>query len=160
MRYFFNAGGRLQLKFNATGSAGTTKETNWTGLINSALTAINLDYTTSSRTGTGETLTTDGGTNGFWDLTTTDTKLIRLTQDTSPYTGSFIDVWAKVAGTAGSNGGLGTDIVFTVTYTDDGSSTFNDNINIALDTRVDIYKPETSNLTDVWGTISVASTTN
>lgn len=159
MRYFFNAGGRLQLKLTPTGSAGTTKETNWVGLIN-AVGAMNLDYTSSARTGTGETLTTNGSSIGFWDLTTSDQTLIRLTQDTSPYTGSYIDILAKVAGSAGSNGGLGTDIVFTITYTDDGSSSFDDSINIALNTQVDIYKPEVVNLTDVWGTISIASTTN
>ena len=159
-RYFFNGGGRLTFKVAATGAAGTTKETNWINLINNGLGSVHLDYTTCTRTGSQETLTTDGSANGYWDLTTSDTKLFRITQDTGPYTGSYLDVWAKVAGTVGSNGGLGTDVIFTITYTDDGSSSWNDNVNLTINCQVDIYKPETTNLTDVWGTISVASTTN
>lgn len=163
MRYFFNAGGRLQLKLSATGAAGTVKETNWITLIGTNLAAMNLDFTTSGRTGTGATLTTDGSAIGFWDLLSTDQTLIRLTEDTSPYTANYLDVLCKISGTAGSNGGLGTDIIFTVNYNDgatDSGSAFNDNINLTINCQVDIYKPETTNLTDVWGTITVASTTN
>lgn len=158
-RYFFNAGGRLTFKLSATNLGSTTKSTTLTALIN-AVGSIHLDYTTSTRTGTGETLTTDGSANGYWDLTTTDTKLIRLTQDTAPYTGSYLDIWAKVAGVAGSNGGLGTQVIFTATYTDDGTTDFDDSWSVSINAQVDIYKPETTNLTDVVGTVSVASTTN
>ena len=160
MRYFFNGGGRLTLKLAATGAAGTTKETNWVNLINNGVGSVNLDFTTSARTGSQETLTNNGSATGFWDLTGSNQTLVRVTQDTAPYTGSYVDVFASVSGAAGSNGGLGTAIAFTVVYTDDGSSTFNDNISLTINCNVDIYKPEVTNLSDVWGTITVASTTN
>lgn len=159
-RYFFNAGGRLQLRLTATGSAGTTKESNWVTLINSNLTAMNLDFTTSARTGTGATLTTNGSAIGYWDLTTSNQTLIRLTEDTAPYTANYLDILCRVAGAAGSNGGLGTQVIFTVNYVDDSSDSFNDSVNLTINCRVDVYKPEAVNLTDVVGSVTIASTTN
>lgn len=164
-RYFFNAGGRLQLKLSATGAAGTTKELTWVTLI-SNLAAMNLDFTTSGRTGTGATLTTDGSSIGYWDLTTTDQTLIRLTEDTAPYTTNTLDVLCRVAGAAGTNGGLGTQVIFTVNYNDAatdstmGPPSWNDNINLTINCNVDVYKPEAVNLSDVVGSVTVASTTN
>jgi hypothetical protein len=157
-RYFFNAGGRLSL---VAGQAGdfeqNAKETNWRDLIN-AIGTIHLDQLTSTRTGTGETLTTDGSSIGYWDLTTSNQTLIRLTQDTAPYTANYIDIFAKVAGTAGSNGGLGTQVIFQIDYVDgsaDGG--FNDGISGTVRNRIDIVKPEITYLADVWGSITVGA---
>ncbi len=159
-RYFFNAGGRLQLKLSATGTTGTAKETNWITLINTNLAAMNLDFTTSGRTGTGATLTTDGSAIGYWDLLTTDQVLIRLTEDTAPYTANYLEIDCRVAGVTGSNGGLGTQVIFTVDYVDSEADGTTDNINITINCQVDVYKPEAVNLTDVVGTVTVASTLN
>ena len=160
-RYFFNAGGRLQLKLSASGTAGTTKESNWITLINSNLTALNLDFTTSGRTGTGATLSIDGSSIGYWDLTSTPQTLIRVTEDTAPYTANYVEVSCYVTGSAGSNGGLGTQVIFDVDYVDgETDSAFDDNIFLTINCQVDIYKPEAVNLTDVVGTVTVASTTN
>ena len=155
-RYFFNAGGRLSL---VAGQAGdfeqNAKETNWRDLIN-AVGTIHLDQLTSTRTGTGETLTTNGSAIGYWDLTTSNQTLIRLTQNTAPYTANFIDIFARVAGAAGSNGGLGTQVIFQIDYVDgsaDGG--FNDGISGTVRNRIDIVKPEVTFLADVWGTITV-----
>jgi hypothetical protein len=155
-RYFFNSGGRLSL---VVGQAGdfeqNAKETGWRDLIN-AIGTIHLDQLTSTRTGTGETLTTNGSAIGYWDLTTSNQTLIRLTQDTAPYTANFIDIFARVAGAAGSNGGLGTQVIFQIDYVDgsaDGG--FNDGISGTVRNRIDIVKPETTYLADVWGSITV-----
>ena len=159
-RYFFNAGGRLQLRLTASGTTGTSKESTWITLINTNLAALNLDFTTSGRTGTGATLTTDGSSIGYWDLTTTDQVLIRLTEDTAPYTANYLEIDCRVAGVAGSNGGLGTQVIFTIDYVDPEADGTTDNINLTINCRVDVYKPEAVNLTDVVGTVTVASTTN
>jgi len=157
-RYFFNAGGRLSLVASQTGDfTANAKETNWATLIN-AIGTIHLDQLTSTRTGTGETLTTDGSAIGYWDLTTSNQTLIRLTQDTAPYTANYIDIFARVAGAAGSNGGLGTQVIFQIDYVDgspDGG--FNDGISGTVRNRIDIVKPEITYLADVWGTIGVTA---
>jgi hypothetical protein len=157
-RYFFNAGGRLSLVASQAGDfTANAKETNWAGLIN-AIGTIHLDQLTSTRTGTGETLTTDGSSIGYWDLTTSNQTLIRLTQDTAPYTANYIDIFAKVAGAAGSNGGLGTQVIFQIDYVDgsaDGG--FDDGISGTVRNRIDIVKPEITYLADVWGSITVGA---
>lgn len=157
-RYFFNAGGRLSLVASQAGDfTANAKETNWATLIN-AIGTIHLDQLTSTRTGTGETLTTNGSAIGYWDLTTSNQTLIRLTEDTSPYTANYIDIFAKVAGAAGSNGGLGTQVIFQIDYVDgsaDGG--FNDGISGTVRNRIDIVKPEITYLTDVWGSITVGA---
>lgn len=157
-RYFFNAGGRLSLVCSQAGDfVANAKETNWATLIN-AIGTIHLDQLDSTRTGTGETLTTNGLAIGYWDLTTVNQTLLRLTDDTAPYTANYIDIFAKVAGVAGSNGGLGTQVIFQIDYVDgsaDGG--FNDGISGTVRNRIDIVKPETTYLSDVWGTITVGA---
>jgi hypothetical protein len=157
-RYFFNAGGRLSLVASQGGDfTANDKEIRWAALIN-AIGTIHLDQLTSTRTGTGETLTTNGSAIGYWDLTTSNQTLIRLTEDTAPYTANYIDIFARVAGAAGSNGGLGTQVIFQIDYVDgsaDGG--FNDGISGTVRNRIDIVKPEVTYLTDVWGSITVGA---
>ena len=155
-RYFFNAGGRLSLVLTPVDFAANAKETNWNTLVN-AVGTIHLDAYSSTRTGTGETVTHNGLANGYWELGTTNTHLLRLTEATSPYTANYIDIFARVAGTAGSNGGKGTQVIFDITYVDGSDDAgFNDAVSATFRQRIDIVRPETTNLTDVWGTITIA----
>lgn len=167
MRYFFNAGGRINLALTTVSGTDNAKETSWTNLLNNGIGTISLDYTTSARSGTGYTLTTDGSATGFWDLTGgTDYTLIKLTDTTAEYTSNFVEVKAKVTGTAGSNGGLGTIITFTIDYSDGATDTSYDlgfapdTINMTMRTRIDYLKPETTYLADVVSTITIAATVN
>lgn len=166
MRYFFNSGGRINLILTTVSGTDNLKETSWTNLLNNGIGTLSLDYTTSARSGTGYTLTTDGSATGFWDLTGgTDYTLIKLTDTVAAYTSNYVEVLAKVTGTAGSNGGLGTVITLTINYSDgaadsSGTGAFNDEINMTMRTRIDVLKPETTYLSDVWGTITVAATVN
>ena len=155
-RYFFNAGGRLSLVLTPVNFDANAKETAWAALVN-AVGTIHLDAYSSTRTGTGETQTTNGLANGYWELGTSNTTLLRLTEATSPYTTNYIDILARVAGTAGSNGGKGTQVIFDIIYvdgSDDAGS--NDAVSATFRQRIDIVRPETTNLTDVWGTITIA----
>lgn len=160
-RYFFNAGGRVALVLSSpSGGADTAKEQSITALANSVGT-LYLDQSTSGRTGSGQTLTTDGSSIGFWDLTTSNQTLITLTCTNANYTTNTVTIAARCTGTAGSNGGIGDVITFDITYNDaanDGA--WNDAINMVLRAAVEITPPETTNLTDVWGTVTPAATAN
>ena len=106
MRHFFNAGGKINVAKSRTGNGGTgggatTKDSNWTNLY-AALGTIAIGSQTSTRSGSGETLTTNGLANGFHDLGTGYTHIIRLTEATSPYTSNYIDVHAKLDAAVGS----------------------------------------------------------
>jgi len=106
MRHFFNAGGKIRVAKSrtgngATGGGATNKASNWTNLY-AALGNIDIASQASTRSGSGETLTTNGLANGFHDLGTGYTHLIRLTEATSPYTANYIDVHVKLNASVGS----------------------------------------------------------
>jgi hypothetical protein len=111
MRYFFNAGGKLIVRAartalaNAGGGANSssinTKESQIDTLI-SAVGNLSIKSQTSSRSGSGQTATTDGLSNGFYDLTTGYTTILRLT-NASTYSGQYIQVDAKLDAAPGSS---------------------------------------------------------
>ena len=106
MRWFFNSGGKVQVYGartgnGATGGGATSKDSNWSTLYTN-LGNITIGALASTRSGTGATLTTNGLANGFHDLGTGETTIIRLTEDTSPYTANYIDVTAQLNAAVGS----------------------------------------------------------
>lgn len=160
-RYFFNAGGRIALSFSVTNGADNAKETAWTSLLGTKLATLNFDFSTSGRTGTGGTLTTNGSAIGFWGLTTSNQTLIKLTDTTAAYTTNYVEVLASISGTAGSNGGLGNVITFTINYNDAAADTGAPGaINMTINANVVVTPPETTNLTNTWGSVTAATTLN
>ncbi len=154
-RYFFNAGGRFSLVFTPTSLTENNKETSYTDLMN-AVGTLHLDAETSTRTGTGETLTTNGLAIGYWDLTTSNQTILKLTSDNSTYTGNTLEVLMRVAGAAGTNGGKGTQVIYDITYTDGADEAFHDAISGTFRHRVDITPPETTFLANSWGVFGVS----
>lgn len=170
-RYFFNAGGRISLGWAVTNGTNNNKETAWTNLLGTKLLGLNFDQSTSGRTGTGGTLTTNGSSIGYWDLTTSDQTLIKLTDDTAAYTTNYVEVLVKSNGVQGSNADVGSVITFTINYVDNATDSTQDlgvppvsntldAINMSIDCEVTITPPETSNLSVSWGTPSSAATVN
>ena len=154
-RYFFNSGGRLDLVLSPVDLTGNAKEQSYTDLMN-AVGTLSLDALTSTRSGSGETLTTDGLAIGYWDLTSSDQTILTLTSDNSTYTGNTLEIKVKVAGAAGTNGGLGTQVVYSIVYTDGADEAFDDAVSGTFRHRIDVIRPEVTYLADVWGTITVS----
>ena len=103
-RWFFNAGGKIQINITRTGNGGasaTSKDSSVSELI-TGLGDFQLKSQTSSRSGSGETLSTDGTNIGFYDLTTSYQTIIELTQNSGTYTTMFFKVEAKADAAAGS----------------------------------------------------------
>jgi hypothetical protein len=126
MRYFFNAGGKLRIDPIRTGNGGVDgasgKDAAWDNLYNSV---GNLDIASqaTTRSGTGDTLDTDGLAIGFYDLTTSYQTLLQLSDDAYPYTANTIKFEAKLDAAPGS----ATVMTFQITATDgSGEFTFND----------------------------------
>lgn len=159
-RYFFNAGGRLSLGFGGSGGADTSKEIAWAALLGTKLDAFYFDQSSSSRAGAGGTLTTDGSALGFWDMTTSDQTLIKLTDTTAAYTSNYVEILCRVTGATGSNGGLGNVITFTINYNDAAVDDFDDAIAMTVVANLGITPPETTNLAASWGTVTPAAPTN
>lgn len=124
-RYFFNAGGRIKWEVDKK-STGTEADDEWNDLASTLCGDIYITaggsqtiaataYTGTTKiggTGTPNTLTT---TTGWYNLTTTDTLIYRQYADTLPYTGQYIALNAKTAGS-------GTQLVLTTTWVDPGGS--------------------------------------
>jgi len=127
-RYFFNAGGRIKWETNKS-STGQLADVEWNDLATTLAgdiyitaggvltpqTIAGTSYTGTTKiggTGTPNTLAT---TTGWYNLTTTDTQLYRQFADTAPYTGQYISLNAKTAGS-------GTQLVLTTTWVDPGGS--------------------------------------
>ena len=101
LRWFFNAGGTMRMKFTRTGggSANGSTATDKDDSVDEMITAIgnfDLKSAVSTRSGTGETVTTNGLANGVMDLGTGYTVLLKLTQSSGTYTSMYVDIQAKL----------------------------------------------------------------
>jgi len=178
LRYFFNAGGIVRLKYgkSSTGAdvdaewntlAGWCGSINLTGRVNSNTQLIaGTSYTGTTRIGgTGGTQTTLATTTGWYNLTGTPTTIFQLNDSTSPYTGEFI----RTQATATSSSVL----TLTTVWNSDGSSGAGTSANIsggtataspsttitgtAPTTLVTYIPPSTSFLSASWGTPTIAA---
>lgn len=177
-RYFFNAGGRIKWDVNKT-STGTLADAEWNDLAGTLCgdiyitggtatqTIASVAYTGTTKSGGTGTPTVLATTTGWYDLLTTDTTLYQQYADTSPYTGQYIQLNAKTAGT-------GTQLVLTTTWVDPGGSAAgsSDNISGGTDTAspattitgtapttlVTFFYPSSTYLTESsWGTPTIAA---
>ena len=101
MRHFFNAGGKVRVTVGTTQGSTNPKDQAFIDL-GTALGNIDIAAQSTLRSGSGETLTTNGLANGFHDLTTSYTALIKLTSDNSSYTSNTVEIAAKLDAAVGS----------------------------------------------------------
>jgi hypothetical protein len=171
-RYFFNAGGRIQLQTSKT-ATGATGDPEWNDLANTldgnlvftgaagAKTIAGTSYTGTTRiggTGTPAVLST---ATGFYALTpgAAATVIYRQNADTVPYTNNFIQY--SVALNAAS-----TILTFTTLWSasdgdpiSGGTAATGATPGTAPCTICTYFPPSTTNLTNSWGTPTVAATT-
>lgn len=178
LRYFFNAGGIVRLKYGKS-STGVDHDEDWntlagwcgsinlTGRINSAAQLIaGTSYTGTTRIGgSGGNQTTLATTTGWYNLTGSPTTIFQLNATTAPYTPEFI----RTTATATSS----TVLTLVTTWVDDGTSGAGRTSNIsggtatnspsttitgtAPTTLVTYIPPSTSFLTNSWGTPTIAA---
>ena len=178
LRYFFNAGGIVRLKYGKS-STGTDADEDWntlsgyvgsinlTGRVNGAAQTIAAQsYTGTTRlSGTGGTETTLTTTTGWYNLTGSPTTIFQLNNPTAPYTTEFI----RTTATATSS----TVLTLVTTWVSDGSSGAGTSSNIdggtataspsttitgtAPTTLVTYIPPSTTYLSASWGTPSIAA---
>ena len=105
MRQFFNAGGKVRLIPTRVGNGGSSgasgKDGSWDQLY-TAMGTFTLAAHASTRSGSGETLQTNGLSNGFHDLVTSYTNIIQLSDNTYPYTANTLNISAKLDDLPGS----------------------------------------------------------
>jgi len=163
LRHFFNAGGKMRTQLSRNGNGGgsaTSKDSSVDELI-TAMGNFDIGSVVSTRSGSGETLSTDGFALGVSDLTTSYQTIFLLTQSSGTYTSMTLKGEAKV-----DNGTYGTDKVVTVKMTltdaDGGDSEFTSGNTSGVDQYANFigqtdFSLHTVNPTTDQGLASVAS---
>lgn len=164
-RYFFNAGGYINFVLTATNNNGTLRGadlvTNWQ--TNQAGGSIS-GGASGGRTGSGGTVNTNSTTLGYYQLTTSNQAMQKITSANYryEYNTDFTQVGVRTNATnvsgSGDNGAVLT-FQFDVSLAGKigtGNSGFNDAVNVTLNVRFDIVPPETTYLANTWGSITIA----
>ena len=162
-RYFFNGGGMIRVNWSRSGGSGNPRDLEWTDLLSKAGTlAFTQGGLTQSIAGTSYTGTTKiggGGAasvlasgTGYYTQTAGAAATTVFTQyaDTAPYTSSYITV--TFALNAGSN-----VITVTTTLVDAGGYSPTDPTDGTLTQTMVVRPPETTNLTNTWGTPAMSA---
>lgn len=162
-RYFWNAGGMIRLAWSRTGGSATTRNTSLSNLLTASGTiCITQGSVTQTIAGTSYTGTTKVGgsgtpnilltTTGFYSLTPggAATNVYKQFEATAPYTASYINV-SLALNAASTVLTIVTSIVDSGGYTDSNDGTLSQ---VAV-----IRPPETTYLTNTWGTPAMNATT-
>lgn len=117
-RYFFNAGGQIRFSGTRVGTAATTKDTNWTNLLEQQGT-IYMDYTGTGQAIAGTPTNSLGTTTsiGFFDLTTTDQQIYIKNATAGTYAENNYRILARL-NTAFGSGTEPTSVIFTIEFND------------------------------------------
>lgn len=167
-RYFFNAGGQLKvtcshanttaginlLLNNLASNVGTVVMSAPTsGSVTIAATA----YNGVTKIGGGGTAPTIATNSGYYARTTANATIFTQTASTGPsgYLGTYISMIAKSNGTQGSNGDAGS-VITIYTIWDEVPNGLT--AGTGSTTTVTAQAPETTNLGNTWGTISITGT--
>jgi hypothetical protein len=167
---FFNSGGLVKIQYSKT-STGTTQDTEWNTFINTVVGTIYLSSTGASKTINGVTYTgttkiggsgtpaTLATSTGFAQLTSSPVIIYKQFDSGAPYSANYVQTTAQVSGavltlvTTWYDAGdpLGADI-------SGGTATTGIAFGTAPATVATYTPPETTYLTNVWGTPTVAAT--
>lgn len=166
-RYFFNSGG--QLKVTCSHPTGTGINLLFNNLASNigtvvmsaptsgAVTIAGTSYNGITKVGGGGNAPTVSTNSGYYAMTTSNANVFTQLASTGPagYLSTFIRVIAKSNGTQGSNGDAGSVITLYTIWDEvpDGLT-----VSTGSATTVTVQAPETTNLANSWGTISVTGT--
>lgn len=166
-RYFFNCGGRLKFNLSATQNASTTSRTNEIISLCGFLGGIALfaANTNGGRTGTGATLVSNVTSVGYHTSTyNSNVELVNVTSTTANYTSDKGYILVNCNGTQGSNNDKGLNVDFwanlTSTSGTDGTGAtfgFDDSFGVNIIRSIDVSYPETTNLSNTWGAVTITS---
>jgi hypothetical protein len=157
-RYFFNAGGQINLVITSVNSGGSGRSNDMATLIGTNLGGVSAFRATTNggRTGSGGTVTTNNTSFGYYNLTTS----LQTTQYISSTSGTYTSDWVKVEwqsnGVQGSNADVGSVITVYLELYSAHSTGFDDAFDITINHRIDVVYPESTNLSNSWGTVTIS----
>jgi hypothetical protein len=156
MRYFFNCGGQINFVISsASNNDGTARSGDMVTLAQTNLGGFTAMRQGSGggRTGSGGTANTNSTTIGFYQCTTSNQTLVDITSTTGSYTSDKAYLYVRTDAAPGSS----TVMYFQCDITSAAKSSpqFNQQVNVTVNNRLDIVYPETTNLTNSWGTVTI-----
>lgn len=168
-RWFFNAGGKIQVTFSITGGTSDSKYDEFESLA-TACGTFEIKARSAGKTGGSGTPDTNLST-GYYDLATTEgTLLFKQFEDTSPYTTNYIQLTAWT--TTEHSDGLGNNgetLTIKVEYVDAATdqtsydkSIYNvlDQMDGTIETTFKLVPPAATYITNVYGVPSWSTITN
>jgi hypothetical protein len=159
-RYFFNAGGQLNLVISSVTGNGTGRSNDAITLLATNIGGITAfkNVTNGGRTGTGGTVNTNTTSTGYRGLSTSAVTIQQITSATGAYTSdyAYVQVYSSAQNASG-NGDLGATVYFNIGLYSPGHL-INAALSVTVNHRVDIVYPETTYLNGAapWGTPTVA----
>jgi len=156
-RYFFNCGGYITVVSNGNSISSPNSGTAWNSFVNTGFFAYVFYATSSVHQGTVGTYTrgTYASGSGFYNLTSTPATFLSMTETgtgDANYNANSITLNL-------SYNGSGT-ITATLTLTDNDSNTFGYTNTGSTNASINVGYPETTYLTNTWGTPTVTNTVN
>jgi hypothetical protein len=158
MRYFFNTGGFVTITAANSSFSGNTKSTDWNSLSTAFGTTI-IYAQTSAKSGGSGTLSTNNTNAGFYDLTATDTLVMRQYSPTATggYNTSYISSFARLNVAHASSP---TVIYLKIVFQDDAADTFDDTVSGTARTDCTARASGVTYISNVWGAQTAANTVN
>ena len=164
-RYFFNSGGQLKITcaHAATSGAGNTLFNSLASNVGTVvmssptsgtITIASTSYNGITKIGGGGSTPTISTNSGYFAMTTSNANVFtQLAGGATAYLNSFIRVVAKSNGTVGSNGDVG-NVITLYTIWDEVP----DGLTVGSGSTVTLtaQAPETTNLANTWGTITLS----
>jgi hypothetical protein len=153
-RYFFNAGGQLNYHISTSTSGGSGSNQSVIRLINAVGGYGMLAANCTGRFGSGLTITTNETSGGYYDFPTSNQNRVKITDTGGTYTSNHLAL--RVVNNADTTRGAnGTTVKMEFEFGIQDKP-FDDAISVAWVVRMDIVKPSTTYLSDVWGSISIS----
>ena len=159
-RYFFNAGGQLNLVITSvSNNDGTARSADAVTVIGTNLGGVSAfrAHTNGGRTGVGGSVNTNNTSFGYYNLSASNVVTQYITSASGTYSSDFAKIYFGSNGSnVSGNGDAGSIVNIFLNYYSAHTSGFNDTLNITVNHRVDIVYPETTNLGNSWGTVTVS----
>jgi len=155
-RYFFNAGGHIDLTFSRNGGSATGKNDDWTDILSDCGT-VRLSAQNVMRDGgvvpvPGDEVINDW--NGYYSLTGVGTRIFRrFMPGGGPYSSNSIDILAHTNTPQGVNADNGSIITFEITIADVASDPPSVDGTMSV-TALARYPSDTHLLSPSWGTVN------
>lgn len=156
MRYYFNTGGIFHYNASSSVLAGNTKSTDFDALTNAFGTTV-IEAQSSSKGGGSGTLNTNNTNAGFYDLTATDTLVLRQYSTTAAggYTSNFISSFARLNVIHASSP---TVIFLKIVLQDDAADVLDDTVSGTTTLATAGYASGVTYIANTWGTFTGAVT--